>query len=861
MSMLREQSLVPFTTSDLPNGKFLIFAPHPDDETFGCGGTILKLRNAQQEVEIALVSNGEQAGDPETRISEFRSVTSALGVRKVYQLNQPDGGLENNINTLESFINVLIKSRPDMIFFPSPLEYHIDHRTTAYLVWEALQSTGFSGKAFSYEIGNQSPANYMVDITAVMSDKVQLMQRYASQLVFNDYPEKIYALNRSRSYTLPPEVKFAEAFFLFENIDVPIMLAMNRQFSLYGQGTNNVKMPWVSVLVRTKDRPYLLKNALTSVMQQNYPYIELVCVNDGGINIDEIVHLFPFKKNIVHNNIRSKGRGGAANDLLSLATGDYLIFLDDDDTIDSDHIENLLQILLHNPSVEVAYSGVRIGNGVDITPAEYNEPYDVARLRRGNYIPIHAVLFSKTLIDKGCRFDESLEIYEDWDFWLQLSQYTPFYHSYKISATYNIFGTSGASNSAKRVNLREWIGKIYEKWLPVWSGLQLLETYEAIEHKSPPVIVNEAQSDKVAEQLLSEVQMLRDWLKQTQSSLAAQAEWGRDILTRALLSHDPFSNMQRNFFIRPARYYTQGCIECFKKVFGADMPPSLWYWKYGQVEWRNVCAVDKDDNVIGFYGCVQRNILAFGEPKIALQPADTMVVKEHRGRLRGYNSMFVMFQTWINFNRSGNHDVFITYGFPNIRHYLLGEKINIYEKADSITQLRWRLGVQYESISEHLHVVIDHEVDPQEIDQLWHVMAHDFQESIIVCRDFSYVNYRYLEHPVYRYKYVFIRSEDTSLLGFFVLKEEEKCIKLMDIVCAKKNIKNILTAICEHLASSGFDFLDVWVTTSHKDLFLTPGVLESSADVIIPMDKKMDKRQIDRVENRWFLLYGDTDFM
>lgn len=46
----------------------------------------------------------------------------------------------------------------------------------------------------------------------------------------------------------------------------------------------------------------------------------------------------------------------------------------------------------------------------------------------GNDIPIHAVLFSRQVVALGCRADAQFVMYEDWDFWLQVSSYTPFLH-------------------------------------------------------------------------------------------------------------------------------------------------------------------------------------------------------------------------------------------------------------------------------------------------------------------------------------------------------------------------------------------------------------------------------------------------
>ena len=67
-------------------------------------------------------------------------------------------------------------------------------------------------------------------------------------------------------------------------------------------------------------------------------------------------------------------------------------------------------------------------------------------LLTGNIVPIHAVLFEKSLLDEGCRFDETLALYEDWDFWIQVSNRSAFHYVDHVGAAYRIhdYKTSGA---------------------------------------------------------------------------------------------------------------------------------------------------------------------------------------------------------------------------------------------------------------------------------------------------------------------------------------------------------------------------------------------------------------------------------
>ena len=94
-----------------------------------------------------------------------------------------------------------------------------------------------------------------------------------------------------------------------------------------------MEWPLVSVIVRTKDRPELLQDALKSIASQTYQSIEAVLVNDGGCEVDQgeaeaILGEIPLS---YVKNETSLGRGAALNIGLEKSKGVYVAFLDDDD--------------------------------------------------------------------------------------------------------------------------------------------------------------------------------------------------------------------------------------------------------------------------------------------------------------------------------------------------------------------------------------------------------------------------------------------------------------------------------------------------------------------------------------------------
>ena len=121
----------------------------------------------------------------------------------------------------------ILETKPATVYFPGLLEIHPDHRTTAFLVWEALQRVrehNFFPEPISYEISVQNPINMLINISAQITKKQQAMDLYVSQNIQNNYSELVLALDKGRTFSLPAGVKFAEGFFRFQSKDLDLSL-------------------------------------------------------------------------------------------------------------------------------------------------------------------------------------------------------------------------------------------------------------------------------------------------------------------------------------------------------------------------------------------------------------------------------------------------------------------------------------------------------------------------------------------------------------------------------------------------------------------------------------------------------------
>ncbi|MBL8498586.1 glycosyltransferase [Nitrosomonas sp. JL21] len=474
-----ENILVPFqATPHISCTQALVFAPHPDDEVFGCGGAIMRHIEHNTPVQVIILTDGSY-GVSDENMAEYisqrqqESIAAALimGYGTPRFWHYPDRQIEYGEKLIQEILAAIRESGADLIYAPSIFEMHPDHRAVGMAVLEAVRRIATTLRAALYEIGIPLHPNQLLDISSLVERKARAMECFVSQNTRQRYDQHIAALNRFRTYTLPADVTAAEAYLLVSTEELtldPLKLYQSehaRQTEL-GLALDRSDIPLVSIIIRSMDRD-TLSDALDSIALQTYSHIEVVVVNakgDAHRDLGEWCGRFPLRM-VDHQ--AHLGRSRAANIGLQEARGDYLIFLDDDDWIEADHIDALTQAIKNHPEVKLVYSGAKcVDEHKNPLPTKFSSSFDRTQLLAGNYIVIHAALFARELLDLGCRVDETLDLYEDWDFWIQLSMHTDFLFVDKLSAVYRITQRTGFGVNADPRIVEQASLVLFKKWLP-----------------------------------------------------------------------------------------------------------------------------------------------------------------------------------------------------------------------------------------------------------------------------------------------------------------------------------------------------------------------------------------------------------
>jgi LmbE family N-acetylglucosaminyl deacetylase len=219
--------------------KVLVVAVHPDDETLGCGGTLLKHKdNGDQIFWLIVTSVSEEQGFDkkvvERRDREIEEVKAQYRFDEVYSLNYPTMHLDEIplFDLITSIGQVVDKVKPNIIYLPFKNDIHSDHRIAfqaAYsctkpfrypfikriMMMETLSETEFvPAIKEDYFVPNS-----FVDISGFIDRKIEIMNIYGSEIGKHPFPrskKNIEALANFRGAM--SGCSYAESFTLLKEI-------------------------------------------------------------------------------------------------------------------------------------------------------------------------------------------------------------------------------------------------------------------------------------------------------------------------------------------------------------------------------------------------------------------------------------------------------------------------------------------------------------------------------------------------------------------------------------------------------------------------------------------------------------------
>ena len=194
------------------NKIILILAPHPDDETLGCGGTLLRHKADKCELHWLIgTSIKKNLGYTTNQITErenlIKKVSKLYSFKTVEFLNIPTTQTDQlpKAEIIKNISSIINKIKPNVLYLPFYGDIHSDHRVLFdaaisctkifrypflknILCYETLSETNYSPPMYNFK------ANLYINITDYMNKKEDILKLYKNEISEHPFPRSVKSI-------------------------------------------------------------------------------------------------------------------------------------------------------------------------------------------------------------------------------------------------------------------------------------------------------------------------------------------------------------------------------------------------------------------------------------------------------------------------------------------------------------------------------------------------------------------------------------------------------------------------------------------------------------------------------------------
>tara|TARA_R110002072_G_scaffold150199_6_gene298459 strand:- start:3680 stop:5341 length:1662 start_codon:yes stop_codon:yes gene_type:complete len=346
----------------------LVVAPHPDDEVLGCGGLMRAqvLRGGQARVLVVTDGGGGLEGHARqeltsAREAECRAAANVLGVEHVQFLGLRDHELAQQHRLVEILREALEADPAGLVLLPSPLDPHPDHRAAALACAAALAQAGTRRVGF-YGISRQVPANVLIDVTQVASDKDDALTAFGTQAAGGDLVSKAQSFDRAWTRDVDrPDVQRCEGFVLMDAHEASawVQRAAAAWKPYHPGGLESADAPTMTVtaVISTWNKAADVCANLDGLRAQTRPFDAVVVVDNCSSDdtAERILRDYPEVRLVVMPN-SAYGACETFNIGFACARTDLIAILDDDVVLTPGWLEGALGRLEREPATTAVIS-------------------------------------------------------------------------------------------------------------------------------------------------------------------------------------------------------------------------------------------------------------------------------------------------------------------------------------------------------------------------------------------------------------------------------------------------------------------------------------------------------------------------
>lgn len=241
-------------------------------------------------------------------------------------------------------------------------------------------------------------------------------------------------------------------------------------------------MAKVSIIVLTKNRPELLRQALLSVKRQTFYDYKIIVINDGSTDeTKEVLKDLKLKDLKIITHEKSVGIIESRMEALLNSAGEYVAVLDDDDEwVDLNKLKKQVEFLDSHPDYVIVGGGIEIQRLKDLKIERFRPQADgkirKTMLLRNNFFTSTVMFRRQAAIDAGGFIKDNIDLGEDYDLWLRMGKLGKMYNFLEVFTAYRPSSYNKEKFGQflqKQLNLISQHKKDYPYYLPAFIILKL----------------------------------------------------------------------------------------------------------------------------------------------------------------------------------------------------------------------------------------------------------------------------------------------------------------------------------------------------------------------------------------------------
>jgi len=379
--------------------RVLALAPHPDDEVLGLGGMLAFHAARGDEVRVVILS-----GAGTHREEEASRAAACLGLDAPAVYGFQDGGLGEEEGLAACVAEEVARHGPALVYAPSPLEHHPDHRATLRALVDAADGHEF--RCLLYGVNQPAPRGVLFDITRWRDGKRAALEAHASQSLATGLVEKAEALGRAATINVDdPAVLACEAF---SDVSAPELASFARRADQLAPVLDD-GLPAATAVISSWNKVESVRRNLEGLFRQTRPFARVVVVDNASTDgtAEMIREEFP----AVHLVEMPHSRYGACETFnvgFAQAETPWIAILDDDVVLPAGWLEGATARFMEEPQTTAVLSTKVVEPGM---PAQYRDSAAVNTERYMSTFRGCASLARREPLAEVGYYDERLFIY------------------------------------------------------------------------------------------------------------------------------------------------------------------------------------------------------------------------------------------------------------------------------------------------------------------------------------------------------------------------------------------------------------------------------------------------------------------